>query len=69
MIDWNTIIIVGITVFGMLAAFWLGVRLSRGENVLPNMPGKLQVIEPEEAEEKYGEIWPKDRHYPDDEAV
>lgn len=69
MIDWNTIVIAGIIVFGMLSAFWLGSRLSRGENVLPNMPGKLQVIEPEEPEDKYGDIFPRDRHYPESEVI
>lgn len=64
MIDLNNIV----TVIGMLIAFWMGSRLSRGESVIPKSPGKLQVIEPEEAPDKYNEIWPKDRHYPDDEA-
>jgi hypothetical protein len=50
-----------IIVFGMLAAFWMGSRLTSGERVLPNPPGKLEVIEPEEPEDKYGSIWPRDR--------
>ncbi len=65
MIDFNNII----TVIGMLLSFWMGSRLSTGKSILPPSPGKLQVIELEETPEKYGEIWPKDRHYPDNEAV
>jgi hypothetical protein len=58
--DWNTIAI--LAVFGVFNAisFWMGSRLFRGESVIPTLPGKLEVIEPEEPQDRYGEIWPKD---------
>jgi hypothetical protein len=65
--DWNTITILAL--FGIFNAFsfWMGTRLARGESIIPPLPGKLDIIEPEEPEEKYNEIWPKDRIYNDTE--
>lgn len=67
MIDWNTIILAVTIVFGMLSAFWLGSKVARNESVLPPLPGKLEIIEPKEPEDKYGEIWPKDKILEDEE--
>lgn len=65
--DWNTITILAL--FGIFNgfSFWMGTRLARGENIIPPLPGKLEVIEPDEQEEKYGDIWPKDRIHNDTE--
>ena len=53
-------VITTLAVNGLLNAlcFYLGARLSRGEPVLPPISGKLEVIDVEEPEEKYNEIWP-----------
>lgn len=59
--DWNTLTIAAMIIFGMLSSFWMGSRLAQGKDVLPST-GKIEIIEPEQpAEDKYGDIFPKDR--------
>jgi hypothetical protein len=58
--DWNTLILALVLVVSNLISVFLGAKLARHENILPPRQD-LQVIEPDEAEDRYGTVWPKDR--------
>jgi hypothetical protein len=65
--DWQTITYVLILAMSNLFSVYMTSRIMQNRNVFPPIR-KDVVIEPEdeESEDRYGEIWPKDRIYVDE---
>lgn len=61
-------IIVTNGIFNLLS-FYLGAKLSRGEKVIPLLPGKNEIIDVEPQEDRYGDIWPQDHNTYSNEAM